>query len=60
MVCGPGFTRRACPLQRARAWKRSTDPDVEAKKNRVLALYGVADGIAEPDPDDPTVVILPR
>src|SRR5688500_6809782 len=35
----------------------STDPDYEAKKNRILELYAIADELAEPGPDDPTVVI---
>jgi transposase len=40
-----------------KTWKTSTDPDHEAKKNRVLELYAIADGHAEPGPGDPTVVI---
>ena len=36
---------------------QSNDPDFEAKKNRVLELYDIADGNAEPGPHDPTVVI---
>jgi transposase len=40
-----------------KTWKTSTDPDYEAKKNRVLALYAIADGKATPGPNDPTVVI---
>jgi len=39
-----------------KTWKTSTDPDYEAKKNRVLELYAIADGKAEPAPGDPTVV----
>jgi hypothetical protein len=45
------------PFQAVKTWKTSTDPDYEAKKNRVLALYAIADGRAEPAPGDPTVVI---
>jgi len=43
-------------FQVIKTWKRSNDPDFEAKKNRVLELYEIADGKAEPGPDDPTVV----
>ena len=43
-------------FQRIKTWKVSNDPDFEAKKNRVLELYAIADGHAEPEPDDPTVV----
>jgi transposase len=34
-----------------------TDPDYEAKKNRVLELYAIADGHRQPGPGDPSVVI---
>jgi len=44
-------------FQAVKTWKTSTDPDFEAKKNRVLELYAIADGRAEPGPDDPAVVI---
>ncbi len=44
-------------FQALKTWKTSTDPDYEAKKNRVLELYAIADGKAQPGPDDPTVVI---
>ena len=37
--------------------KKSNDPLFEAKKNRILELYAIADGTAEPDDGDPTVVI---
>ena len=40
-----------------RSWKRSNDPAFEAKKNRILELYAIADGLVEPGPGDPTVVI---
>ena len=40
-----------------KTWKTSTDPDYEAKKNRVLERYAIADGKAAPGPGDPTVVI---
>ncbi len=44
-------------FQAVKTWKTSTDPDFEAKKNRVLELYAFADGRGEPGPGDPTVVI---
>lgn len=44
-------------FQAVKTWKTSTDPDYEVKKNRVLELYAIADGTAEPGPGDPTVVI---
>ena len=40
-----------------KTWKTSTDPDYEAKKNRVLELYAIADGHRPPGPGDPTVVL---
>jgi hypothetical protein len=45
------------PFQAVKTWKTSTDPDYEAKKNRVLELYAIADGKVDPGPDDPAVVI---
>jgi transposase len=44
-------------FQVIKTFKLSNDPDFEAKKNRVLELYDIADGKAPPGPDDPTVVI---
>ena len=44
-------------FQALRSWKRSNDPDFEAKKNRILELYAIADGLAEPGPDDPKAVV---
>src|SRR3954452_22421280 len=44
-------------FQAVKTWKQSNDPDFEAKKNRILELYDIADGNIEPDRDDPTVVI---
>ena len=44
-------------FQVIKTWKQSTDPDFEAKKNRVLHLYDIADGKAKPGEGDPTVVI---
>jgi len=43
-------------FQVIKTFKQSNDPDYEAKKNRVLELYDIAEGKAEPGPDDPTVV----
>ena len=34
-----------------RTWKRSNDPEFEAKKNRILELYAIADGLVKPGPD---------
>jgi hypothetical protein len=39
-----------------KTFKASNDPDYEAKKNRVLELYDIADGKAPPGPGDPPVV----
>jgi transposase len=44
-------------FQVIKTWKASNDPDFEAKKNRVLHLYDIADGKIEPGEGDPTVVI---
>lgn len=44
-------------FQAIKTWKISTDPDFEAKKNRVLHLYDVACGKAHRQPGDPDVVI---
>jgi transposase len=44
-------------FQVIKTWKQSTDPDFEAKKNRVLELYEIADGKRKPKKGDPTVVI---
>jgi transposase len=43
-------------FQRLKTFKESNDPDFEAKQARVLGLYAIADGHAEPGPDDPQVV----
>ena len=43
-------------FQRLKTFKDSNDPDFEAKQARVLELYAIADGHAEPGPDDPEVV----
>jgi len=44
-------------FQAIKTWKQSSDPDFEAKKNRVLELYDIADGKAKSRRGDPTVVI---
>src|SRR4051812_35654330 len=44
-------------FQRLKTFKDSNDPDFEVKQTRVLELYAIADGHAEPGPDDPDVVI---
>ena len=35
-------------FQAIKTWKQSNDPDFEVKKNRVLELYDIADGKAQP------------
>jgi transposase len=44
-------------FQVIKTWKRSTDPDFEAKKNRVLHLYEIADGKVKPKRGDPDVIM---
>jgi transposase len=44
-------------FQRLKTWKASRDPDSEAKKNRILHLYGLMDGTSDVQPSDPDVVI---
>ena len=44
-------------FQRLKTWKQSCDPDFEAKKNRILHLYGLMDGTSDVQPGDPEVVI---
>lgn len=43
-------------FQAVKTWKASTDADFEAKKNRVLELYDIAEGKAAPGPGDPALV----
>ena len=43
-------------FQAIKAFKASDDPDYEAKKDRVLELYDIAEGKAAPGSGDPTVV----
>src|SRR3954465_10671278 len=44
-------------FQVIKTFKASNDPDFEAKKNRVLELYDIADGNVLPGPGDPTIVL---
>src|SRR4051794_10206166 len=44
-------------FQRLKTWKASRDPAFEAKKNRILHLYGLMDGTTDVQPGDPDVVI---
>lgn len=44
-------------FQVIKTWKQSNDPDFEAKKNRILELYAIADGTAQPKRGDPAVVM---
>jgi len=48
--------REEVSFQAVKTWKHSDDPDYEAKKNRVLELYDIAEGKAPPGLGDPTVV----
>lgn len=43
-------------FQAIKTFKVSNDPDYEAKKNRVLELYDIADGKTNPQVGDPSVV----
>ena len=44
-------------FQVIKTWKQSSDPDFEAKKNRILHLYGLMDGTDDVEAGDPDVVI---
>jgi transposase len=44
-------------FQVIKTFKASNDSDFEAKKNRILELYAIADGTVEPGEGDPTVII---
>jgi transposase len=44
-------------FQVIKTWKQSSDPDFEAKKNRILHLYGLMDGTDDVGDGDPEVVI---
>jgi transposase len=43
-------------FQVIKTWKASNDPDFEAKKNRILELYAIADDKEQPGEGDPNVV----
>ena len=43
-------------FQAIKTFEASDDPDYEPKKNRVLELYDIAEGRAQPGEGDPTVV----
>ena len=44
-------------FQVIKTWKQSSDPDFEAKKNRILHLYGLMDGTVDVQHGDPDVVV---
>jgi transposase len=44
-------------FQAVKTFKTSTDPDYDAKTRRVLELYAIADGLVEPGPGDPSVIL---
>ena len=44
-------------FQRLKTFKHSRDPDDAVRKDRILHLYGLMDGTADPLPGDPEVVI---
>ena len=50
-ACGP------LSFQATMTWKQSTDPDFEAKKNRVLKLHDIAECKAAGGEADPTLVV---
>jgi hypothetical protein len=54
---GDMLGKEGVSFQVIKTFKQSNDPDYEAKKNRVLELYDIADGKAKPTRRDPTVVI---
>jgi len=43
-------------FQAVKTWKESNDVNFEAKKNRILELYAIADGARRAGPGDPRVV----
>jgi hypothetical protein len=43
--------------QMIKTWKQSSDPDFEAKKNRILHLYGLIDGTVDAQPGDADAVV---
>src|SRR3954467_10257879 len=44
-------------FQAVKTYKASTDPDYDVKTRRVWQLYAIADGLVQPGPQDPTVVV---
>jgi transposase len=44
-------------FQVSKTWKQSSDPDFQAKKHRILHLYGLMDGTDDVLDSDPEVVI---
>ena len=44
-------------FQVIKSFKQSNDAEFEAKKNRILELYAIADGKATPRNGDPTVIV---
>src|SRR3954447_6973573 len=54
--CGCCWAMKASAFQAVKTWKTSNDPDYEAKKNRVLKLYAIADHKRAPGAGDPSVV----
>jgi transposase len=44
-------------FQVIKTWKQSRDPNFEAKKNRILHLYGLMDGTVDAQPGDPEMVV---
>lgn len=56
-ACACSCTNKVSPFQSIKTWKTSNDPHYEEKKDRVLHLYEIADGKAEPGEGDPDVVI---
>jgi hypothetical protein len=55
-ACGTFSRKEGVRFQVIKTWKTSTDPDYEAKKNRVLELYDIADGKTAPGDGDPQIV----
>jgi transposase len=55
-ACALCSERRACRFK-FKSFKQSNDAEFEAKKNRILELYAIADGKATPRNGDPTVIV---
>jgi transposase len=55
-ACGSCSWEEGVSFQVIKTFKASNDPEFEAKKNRILELYAIADGTAQPGRDDPTVI----